>query len=294
MSWVLFAILSGFSRAIVNTLDKYVLTKYVKKPIIPTMVLGIIGLIAAIAIFTLNGFTKLSAINTILAFIAGIIYILAFLFYFKAVKIEEISRVVPLFRLVPLFTMFLAAIFLEEIFTPLKYLGIILTITGAVLISSKSITKISLGKAFWLMILASFLLSSNGVITKYLLSFADFWTIFAYIRIGAIIALIPILYYSLSDLIDVAKKHSSKAIGLLSFGATLNLIATLLMIIAMDLGTATLANALSCVQPFFVLLFTIVLSIFFPKIIKENIDKSTILLKLFAIVLMFVGVVLIV
>jgi drug/metabolite transporter (DMT)-like permease len=55
----------------------------------------------------------------------------------------------------------------------------------------------------------------------------------------------------------------------------------------------TLVAALSSVQPFFVLLIAVVLSVFYPKILKEEIGKSAVLLKAVAILVMFAGAVLI-
>jgi len=67
----------------------------------------------------------------------------------------------------------------------------------------------------------------------------------------------------------------------------------LFSIIATSISYVTLVNALSSVQPFFVLLFTVLLSIFFPHIIKEEINKSIMFLKVLAIILMFIGVILV-
>ena len=294
MSWILFSILAAIVWAIVNTVDKYILTKLVRKPVIPLMILGVIGLFASFFVYLFHGFSYLSYFNIALAFVAGIFYIMAILFYFKAVKIEEISRVVPLFYLTPLFVSILAAIFLGEIFTPIKYLGIFFLITGVVLISSKNFIKLSFGKAFWFMIIASLTLSLNAVITKYLLNFADFWTIFSYVRIGAFFALIPIFCFSFQDLIFAVREHGKKVIIVISLNEILNLVGVLLITIAMAIGYVTLVNALSSVQPFFVLLFAVILSVFYPKILKEEIGKSAVLLKLIAITLMFIGIILII
>ena len=294
MSWILFSILATIVWAIVNTVDKYILTKLVRKPVILLMILGIIGLIASFLVYLFHGFSYLSYFNIALAFAAGILYIIGILFYFKAVKIEEISRVIPLLYLSPLFVSILAAIFLGEIFTPIKYLGIFLLIIGAIFISSKNFIKISFGKAFWFMVLASLVLSVNAVITKHLLNFVDFWTIFSYIRIGAFFALIPIFCFSFKDLILSVREHGKKAIILISLNEILALVGVVLITIAMSRGYVTLVNALSSVQPFFVLLFAVILSIFYPKILKEEIDKKTVLIKLIAITFMFIGVILII
>ncbi len=294
MSWILFSILAALTWAIVNTVDKYILTKWVRKPIVPVMILGIIGVLASILVYLFHGFSTLSYLNIALAFVAGIFYILMSIFYFKAVKVEEISRVVPLFYLTPLFVLILAAIFLGEIFTPLKYLGIFLLVIGAILISSKNFIKISFGKAFWFMVLSSLALSISAVMTKYLLNFADFWTIFSWTRIGMIFALIPIFYFSFPDLMSTVKEYGKKVVGVMFLNESINVVGVLLITIATAVGYITLVNALSSIQPFFVLSFAVILSIFYPKILKEEISKSTVLQKLIAIILMFVGAILII
>ena len=96
------------------------------------------------------------------------------------------------------------------------------------------------------------------------------------------------------DLVTVAKEHGKKAIGVMSLAEVLNIVGILLITAATASGYVTLVNALSSVQPFFILFFAVVFSIFYPKILKEEIGKSVVLLKLFAIVLMFIGIILIV
>lgn len=294
MSWILFSILAALIWAVVGTIDKLILTKWVRKPIVPVMVLGAIGLVASIFVYFIHGFSALSYLNIMWALVAGIFYAIAIILYFKSVKIEEISRVIPLWYLAPLFVSILAAIFLGEIFTLEKYSGVFLLVAGAILVSSKKLTKISLGKAFWFMILASLALSVNEVITKHLLNFANFWTIFSYVRIGAFFTMIPIFYFNFKDLKAAVKEKGKKVVFVMSLSEILNLVGVLLITIAISIGYVTLATALTSIEPFFVLLFTIALSIFLPKILKEEIRKAVVLQKLIAIALMFVGVVLVV
>ena len=291
--WFLFSVLAALVWAIVNITDKFILSKWVKNPFVPIMILSIVGLLSSLFIYLFKGFSTLSYSNIILAFIAGIFYIFAILFYFKAVKIEEISRVVPLFYLTPLFVLILATIFIGEIFPISKYLGIFLLIIGAVSISSRSFTKFKLGKGFWLMFLASFALSINAVITKYLLEFADFWTVFSYVRIGTIFALGPIVYFNYKELIVTVKENGNKVIGIISLNELLNLIGILLITIAMSIGYVTLVSATSAIQPLFVFLFAIIFSSFFPKILKEELKGSIIIIKVIAIILIIVGTILV-
>lgn len=291
--WVIFSILAALCWAVVNIVDKYILTKWIRTPLIPVIIVGLIGMIASIIIYFVYGFTWLSSLNIILALVAGIFYILMTVFYFKALKIEEVSRVSPLFYLSPLFILLFAGIFLGEVFTPLKYLGIFLLMIGAILISSKNLLRINLGKAFWWMLLATISLSINQLLTKYLLNFTDYWTIFSWTRIGAVIGIVPISYFYFPELITTVRRYGKRVVAVMCMNETLNLFGVLFITIAISTGYVTLANALSSVQPFFVLLFAVILSIFYPSILKEEIGKSVVFLKLLAIVLMFIGAILI-
>ena len=76
MSWVLFSILAVIIWAVVNIIDKYIIDKLIKKPIIPVVFVGIAGLIGSIIIYFTRGFSELSNINIVLSIIAGIFYIL--------------------------------------------------------------------------------------------------------------------------------------------------------------------------------------------------------------------------
>lgn len=292
-NWIVYALLSGLFMAIVNLIDKYILTKWIKQPMVPILMMGVIGFVWSLIIYFVQGFSFLSQTNILLTFLAGISFLFMAYFYFRAAMIEEISRVVPLNYIAPFFVSIQALVFLDESFSAKKYIGILFLILGAFLISLKKPFKLHVGKAFWLMILSSFALSIHLVITKYLLSFADFWTVFSLSRIGLFLALLPVFPKYYSDFVSTLKNHGRKVVVAMTVNESFALLASLFITIAASSGFVTLVNALSSVQPFFVLFFAVVLSIFFPKVLKEEIGKSVILLKFVAMALMFTGAVLI-
>jgi transporter family protein len=277
----------------VNIIDKYVLEKWVNNPAIPVVISSVLGIVFSIIIYFWRGFALISIENLILAFISGTCYIVSILYYFKAVKIEEISRVIPLYHLAPLFVLLFATIFLNEVFTFITYIGIFFLIGGAFAISIKGKFRLKMGKPLIYMILSSILIALYSVIAKYLLSYADFWSVYAYIRIGTIFVLVPLIFMTVKDFRITVKKQGGKAITALGIAEGLNLVAVLLLTYALSIGFVSLVNALAAVQPFFVLLFTLILSFNYPKILKEEIGRSTILLKVFAITAMFIGVLMI-
>ncbi len=293
MLWAILAILSALMWALVNIVDKFVLTKWIKQPFVPLIFFSIVGFVIGTMIYIFQGFSYLSYLNIFLSVLTGGFYVIVMYFYFKALNIEEVSRVVPLFYLFPLFTLLMAGLFLGEVFTPLRYLGIFLVIFGSIVISSKDITNLRLSKAFWFMILSAFFASLSGIITKYLLDFADFWTIFGYGRFGSLLASIPIFYFYLPDLISSVRKHGKKVIGVITINQTVELSATLIHTVALSIGFVTLVSALSSLQTFFVLIIATLVTIFYPKMFKEKINKRILIAKLAAIIMLFFGVILI-
>ncbi|MFH1752314.1 MAG: EamA family transporter [archaeon] len=287
--WALLAISSAFLWASSNTIDKYVVSKLVRNPFFPVTVAGILGLVSALIIFFFQGFAYLSIFHIILAFVAGAFIISSFTFYFKALQIEELSTVIPLYYLGPVFITILAAIFLGEIFTPIKYLGITFLIIGAILISSARKLKLNFGKGFWLMILAATTWAIEAIIIKYLLNFADFWTIFSYIKIGMFLTIIPIIFLILPDIKQLIKQKTWKAFGFMGIAESIGITGDFISVTAMSIGFVSLVTSLTATQPFFVLAFAIILSLFFPKILKEEIGRKTILLKIIAIILIVAG-----
>jgi len=291
--WAIFSILAALGWAATDIVDKFVLTKWIKNPLLPTIILGVIGLAAGIVVYFVNGFSALSYLNILLALVAGIFYALFVIFYYQAAKIEEISRVVPLFNIAPLFILLLATIFLGEIFTPLKYAGIFFLVIGAVLISVKDFSLFKLSRAIGWALAGVLAVAISAALTKYLLNFADYWTVFAYSRIGATLVTIPIIYMYLPELMSVVRMYGKRVVVIMSASEVINLAGLLLITLATSLGTVSLVSALAAIEPFFVLVFTVFLSLFYPLVLKEEIGRSAIFLKLTAIILMFVGVILI-
>ncbi len=294
MSWVLLSILAAFVFALANIIDKFLLTKWIKEPLILVLILSAVGLLIGLSVYLFHGFSFLSGFNIAMALIAGVIYMFGMFLYYKAAKIEEISKVMPLVYLSPLFILILATIFLGEIFTSIKYLGIFFLVSGAISISSKNFTKINFNLAFWFAILSALMFAIIAILTKYLLNFADFWTIFSYIRFGAFLASIPLFYFYLKDFYPPIKEFGLKSIGFASFNMVLLLGAVLLLTIATSIGDVTLVNALASIQPLFVLFLATILTVFFPSFLKEEVNKSLVFQKISAITLIFIGTLLII
>jgi bacterial/archaeal transporter family protein len=291
MDWVSLALLSALLWAVSNLIDKFMLDKWMKNPLVPVNLVAVVSLIAGTAVSLTHGLSPLSPVNLMLVMLYGIASTVGMVYYFKALSIEEVSRIVPLFNLGPLFILILATIFLGEIFSPVKYAGIFLLVAGSVLIAVKK--DIKFGKAFPLMMGCLVASAIGNVITKYLLGFADYWTIFAYLRFAGVIAALPLVYLHHKDLIATTKKYGKRVVVSIFTSEVLAVIALFVFTIAVSLGPVTLVNSIGALQPLFVLMITVLFSMFLPHILKEEIDRHTIFMKVIAIALLIVGSILV-
>ncbi len=292
-SWVLLSLLAAFVWAIVNVIDKVTVTSLVTSPLVALVFLGIIGLVAALGFFAVNGFTAVSYTEALLLFAGAFCYVMMTLLYFYAAKMEEISRVVPLFYLSPIFILIMAAIFLGEHFQAYQYFGILAVVGGAFLLSVEKSFEVRSYKASSLMIVSALCLAVNEVIIKHILGSHPYWLVFAWVRLFSFVILLPVVFFVTGELKATWRLSGRRGAAIITVNEALNLAANFLLITATSLGFVTLTNALASVQPLFVLLLTYLLTKMGRTIIAEDISGKAVLSKLSAIVLIVLGALLV-
>lgn len=278
--------------------DKFVLTKYLNA--FSYYIVFFPPKIAALLIILLLVPVNFNSIPFFIAALAGFIAVFGYYFYAFSMQKAEASRVYALSSLYPAFVAVFAAVFLGEIFSPKTYVGIALMIGGVILISYKS----SLGRLKKIIPIAIILMTVGAnlfyaveqTMSKFSLNFIDVWQVFAGYLIGNMMAAVPSLAVTQfrKNLIKEIKGLGKKNFLIIQFSASLWLIGVMLFYFAAALGPITLVSTLSIVTPFAVLLVTITFSKFWPKILKEEIDKKTVALKFLAVALIFLGTYLIV
>jgi uncharacterized membrane protein len=294
MVWILLTFAAVLLWTLINISDKFVIDKWVKEPLIPMIIYCLLGIFftAIVAICHLLG--PITNTNIILSLISGGFYFLMGYYYFKAVLIEEISRLVPLFYLSSLLIAIFAAIFLGEVLSITKYLGILLLILGATIISVKKLEAPKLDKGTFYMILSATFLASYMLINKFVLDHTGYWTVFSWNRIGSFIFVLPILVIYRKKIIHSAKGLKLPAYLMMCLNETVNIAGIILITIATSIGLVTVISGLSAIQPLFVFFFTIILSLAFPHIIKEEINKKIITQKSIAIIAVIIGAILLI
>ena len=300
MNWFIIAILAPLLWAITNFMDKFLISKYFKSSVGTLIVYStLIGLPVAllIAIFK-PAVLALNLATGILIILNSFLYIVYLFPYFKALSKADASIVVPIFQTIPVFSYFLAFFVLGETLSIMQILGSLLVILGAVGISLKFKKRgIHLKKdVLFLMLLASFIVSLNYLFFKFFAIELDFWTVSFWQYLGFVIFGIILLIFIKSyrkDFFQSFRKNKGKILGFNAINEVLNIIATIIFTFATLLAPIALVWVINGFQPLFVFLIGLLLTLFVPHLIKENIEKKTILLKILFIIIIFIGAIVI-
>lgn len=290
MEWYIFALLAPAFWALNNVFIKFLITnKY--KSYFP-MIFTVISMDAIFAI-TIAALTSISTVfpYSILAFLTGLMPLLAFWFYLNALIKEEVTRIITLFQLIPVFVALISPVLLNEILSAQKYAGIALIVTASILISYKKSGTKSFSSALKFMIPFGIIIATYTVIDKILLGYLDFLSVFFWNVMGTLTGALCLL--SISKLRQEATRTISavgkKVVFTTFIGEGLYVTGTICSLIALSLTDAPLASAFFGLQPFYVFFYMLLLSLFLPKILNESRTKQIILLKTSAIALTFIG-----
>ncbi len=296
MLWLIVTIFAYFILAVVYLFDKYLLKGSIPNPKVFAFYVGILGVLV-LALIPFVGFYIPEIKQIILSFLAGAIFIYSLFWFYKALRLFEASRVVPAVGgLVPLFTFGLVYIFsfTKETLSFSGYVAFILLILGSLLITIEKKKFVSL-KSFEISAVVAFLFSLSIVLAKYVYLSQSFWNGFIWMRIGGL--LMAVIFFLLApeikkEIFEKKVSFKKKTVGIFLSsqiaGSGANILQNWAIALA-PLSCLSIINALQGVQYIFLFIFTIFLSLKFPKILKEEISKKFILQKFFAILFICAG-----
>jgi len=290
MEWYVFALLAPAFWAMNNVFIKFLITNKFQSyfPMIFTVVF--MDALFALAVPTFAPIV-VSFPYSIIALTVGLMPLLAFWFYSKALIMEEVTRIITLFQLIPVFVVFLSVIFLNEVLGMQKYFGIFLIVVASMLVSYKKSGSKPFSSALKFMMPFGVIIAAYTILDKILLGHLDYWSLFFWNVLGTFCGVMLLL--SLPKLrketVKIIIAAGKKAVFTTFIGEGLYVIGTICSLVALSLVDASLASSLFGLQPFYVFFYTLFLSVFLPRILKEEISKSIISLKISAIALMFLG-----
>jgi transporter family protein len=292
MTWFVLILLATGLFALVDVTDKFLCEKRFKN----IFAFGVaVNLLALIFIVGLSLFTKLSfspGWPLFFDIISGPLYALMWVLIWQSYKYGEVSRAIAILSVSPIFSALLAILFLGERLTSLKWLAIILIVTGAIICSWEKTKNSRLSRfnpAYLLVILAALVTSIGSVISKVALSEISPLAVY----IISFYASLPIFLLLLTrqDIRQEIKVNlqDKRGVLILFLRIFFSFVGSCLFYFALVSGPVSLIMTVNSTAPAFVFIYSTIISLFWPKIIKEELTKSVLISKALAIILILTG-----
>lgn len=295
-TWIFYALLAPAVYAVVNFIDKYLLSKEVKDYNAMPIYTAITGFVVGTLFWVVNGFPLLSSRDSLIVIATGILTTWSLIAYFKALSFEETSKVIILFQMLPIVTLLLSFLFLKETITPKQFIGFILIIFASIAVSVEKEKKgFILSPAFFYILIYDILWAASGVLIKFAINANSFWKILSYeswgIGIGGIM-----VYLIISPIRNAfnksLKKITKRALSIIALNEGVFVLAKSLTFFAFSLGPVALVSVLENTQTFYGIIFGFALTIIAPSIFKEDISRKGLVKKLVASIILFLGILL--
>ncbi len=299
MLWLLFAFCGPVSWAASTHIDKYLVDKYFKNSDTAVLIVftALVGLIALPIIWFFDPeVLSLSAFAKGVMTLSGVLYMGAILFYLRAIQSEEASVVAPLFQLSTLFTLLLAFVFLRETLNLRQLAGIGLIIAGVLALSvhGRSFVTDFKARLFALMAAATFIVSLSSVLFKYFAVAETFWGTTFWTFVGEAVFGIGILLVPAyrRQFVALFKRSPGAVIGINAANELINLGGGLSVRYASLLAPVALVSAVSSTTTLFVFAFGVLLTVFYPRLGREDLSRANLIRKGASALLVSLGVML--
>jgi uncharacterized membrane protein len=291
--WILAIVASYFCFALAALGDKIVLSKS-SEPKYYTFFVGLFSGLAVLIIpfveFSIpQGIVWLWIILGALFYIAGLYY------FFDAIKKFDLSKIVPTVgAFQPIFIALISLLFWKnQGMSGFEITAFIILLLGGILISVEknyTITKASLKVSF----LAALFFSLDIIFSKLVFQELSFWEGFIWIKIFSFIFILIFLFEkSFRKNIFKVEKQINKKISFVFLSAQIfGGLATVLQSLAVNLvpiADLAIMNAMKGVQYVFLFVMVLLISSFFPKIVKEDLSQKIIVQRIIAIALITIG-----
>ncbi len=292
MDWLVFALLCPAFWGLNNVFYKFLMTKKFRSYFSMLSFMGFVDLFFAVVIYLVTPASFVFP-YVLFAMVVGLMPLLGFWFYSKALMVEEISRITPLFQFIPIFVVLLSVIFLNEILSAQRYFGVAIIIIASILISYRNSTSgKSFSAALKFMIPFSVVLAVHAILEKFLLSHIDYWSVFFWNILGSFCGVLFLLTFFSKprrEFTEAVTAVGKRAFFVVFAGEGVYFLGTICWLIAASMGYVSLVSALAGLQHFFVFIYVLLSSLFVPHHLKEEMTRGVIALKISAIALMFAG-----
>lgn len=298
-NWFLLSLIAPILWSIVNHIDKYMLSKFLKDRGVGALLifsaLSSVIILPFIAYFFHSKIFNISSADLTILIFVGFLSAGAFYFYLMGMEKEEASIVVPLFQLVPVFGYFLGYIILGESLSTAQIFSSLLIMSGIFILTMEIDidNKISLKTNVLILItISSFLFALHDTLFKKVAIVESFWVAvfwqYVSLTIFGIIILIGVKKFR-EDFFIMIKDMGHKIFSFNIISEVLYILGNLTNNFATLLAPVAIVLVVSSYQPLFVFIEGIFLTVLFPHISTEKISKKHLVHKLISIMIIIIG-----
>jgi drug/metabolite transporter (DMT)-like permease len=297
VSWVVFAFSGPVLWAISVHLDKYLVERFFKESNVAVMLLftAFVGIVLLPFIWLYEPSVTSPGLRSIaLIIVSGLLYMSAMLLYLQALQTEEASIVAPYFQAGPLFGFVLAYLVLGETLSWRQLAGGAMIVLGALIVSVqfKYGARMFKTRLAALMLTCGFAGALSGLIFKIYAINVEFWTTTFWMYVGeaifgCVLLLVPVYRRQLAATLRV---NTAALLSINGSNELINLGGGLGNRYALMFAPLSIVQAIGSTTTLFVFAFGVVLSVFWPGLIREDLSGRELAKKGLAALLVAAGV----
>lgn len=298
---LILAIAAAILYSSTNHIDKYLISKAVKNADYRALILVstiIAGFAMSLIYLFICGFQlSFDWPNILLLLFSSVLYVVATIFYLKALNRDDATIIAIMFQLIPVFMLLISPLFLaNQAISIMQLIGsVIITLAAITVTYEPDKKKINKGKLVTLAMMAfvSLTYAIWFIIERYVNQKQDFnqtvlWSNITLFIVGILIAIFIKSYRKSFG--QMIKSNGPKVIGLNLINELLNSFGGVLSNLAGMMASVALVSFITQgVQPFAVMTLGILITKLFPKIEKEKTAKKDIIKRTITIIICIIG-----
>lgn len=294
-NWFLLALIPPFLWSLNNIVDQFISRDYFSDS--PTAFLCMGGLVNFVIVPPLAFFQPQLLdipLEMILFLIGtGAFYMVAVYPYILALQNDDASLAIPMFQLIPFFTLLIGWVLLGELLPPKQLLAGVVIVAGSVGISWNFQTKSINRRLLFLMLLASILFAALSVFVRFGALQVGWLGVLFWMMMGWAISGIAILVFNKKvrdSLVKTSKESKGLVFAMSLLQESMDIFATAAFSIAMAAApAAAIVMLVNGIQPFIVIVMSGFLGIFFPRLFDRIGFDRVLAQKLLCSLVMFIG-----
>ena len=299
--WILLPLISSLLMASVNVVDKFFVLEGEDNLDFKSFCLysGGMQIIIFLLLFLLSPLTlnKLISFDSAIIILSGIFFGLSLIFLVKAMDIEEISRVEPIYLIHTILVPCIGLFYLNENLSFDKYIGIILIFFSSIFASIRwdknikaidktAISSLIIGGIFFAIasIIIKESIDKNLFTDPQILSLRALGLFFA--------AGIPFMNKKNFRNLSTFFVHKKRGSALFIFETIFPLLSMYLIVISLNYIEVSIVNSFNGARPIFTILFSIFLAYILQRNTQEKVDPVNIFIKFISGILALLGIIL--